>query len=233
MARWDISVPLSPTPIPLTVVQEGSCSVHAEAALARGLRRICCVNVKLTIGLAGEAGLLVCSRSISRRSCRSCSRLPARRYYRRCQTESDRRAQRVEGSPDPYGRGKTGTDGEGLLRTLPFSLVRCASLMSRTPRGERESVVETAASGGRGPGRDRSWLWAGISARAGYCGQPRPASRAAQPWSWPARAQKFFAIGSSSTYGDANEEIEAPIDTSFIASERIVVVLEDRSQQAP
>jgi len=61
MAQWDSPVPLSRTHIPLTVVQEGPCSVHAEAAFALGLPRICCVNVKLTIGLAGEAGLLVCS----------------------------------------------------------------------------------------------------------------------------------------------------------------------------
>jgi hypothetical protein len=57
--QWDISVPLSRTHIPFIVVQERLCIVHAEAAFARGLRGICCVNVKLTIGLAGEARLIV------------------------------------------------------------------------------------------------------------------------------------------------------------------------------
>src|SRR5439155_7026563 len=58
-ARWDRSVPLSRTHIPFAVVQEGSCSVHAEAAFALGRRRLCCVNVKLTTGLARKARLIV------------------------------------------------------------------------------------------------------------------------------------------------------------------------------
>jgi hypothetical protein len=63
--RWDRSVPLSRTHIPLFVVQEGLCSVHAEAAFAPDLRRFCCVNVKLTIGLAGEPRLIVSARITS------------------------------------------------------------------------------------------------------------------------------------------------------------------------
>jgi hypothetical protein len=57
---WDISVPLSRTHIPFAVVQEGLCSVHAETVFAHGRRRLCCVNVKLTMGLAREARLIVC-----------------------------------------------------------------------------------------------------------------------------------------------------------------------------
>src|SRR3982074_249893 len=58
MARRDSSVPLSRTRIPLVVVQDRLCSVHAAEAFCGRGPRLCVVNVKLTIGLAIRAGLL-------------------------------------------------------------------------------------------------------------------------------------------------------------------------------
>jgi hypothetical protein len=67
MARRDSSVPLSRTRIPLVVVQDRLCSVHAAEAFCGGGPRLCVVNVKLTMGLAIGAGLLVSAHSIPRR----------------------------------------------------------------------------------------------------------------------------------------------------------------------
>src|SRR5580692_1883368 len=52
------------------------------------------------------------------------------------------------------------------------------------------------------PSHDLSWPSAGALARIACCGQPRSASRAAQPSSSAARAV-FFAIGSWTAYGHA------------------------------
>ena len=65
MARRDSSVPLSRTRIPLIVVQDRLCSVHAAEAFCGGGPRLCVVNVKLTIGLANGAGLLGSAHSIT------------------------------------------------------------------------------------------------------------------------------------------------------------------------
>ncbi len=65
-ARWDISVPLSPTRLPFVVLQDGLCSVHAAQALSGDRRRLCDVKVKLTTWLAIGAGLLLSAHSIAR-----------------------------------------------------------------------------------------------------------------------------------------------------------------------
>src|ERR1700687_4166239 len=57
-ARWDTSVPLSRTRIPLFVVQDRLCSVHAADAFPGDRRRLCAINVKLTMRLGIGAGLL-------------------------------------------------------------------------------------------------------------------------------------------------------------------------------
>src|SRR5215813_11637033 len=41
---------------PLVVVQDRLCSVHAASAVSGKLRRLCCVKVNLTMGLAGPVG---------------------------------------------------------------------------------------------------------------------------------------------------------------------------------
>jgi hypothetical protein len=66
-ARWDTCVPLSPTRIPLVVLQDRLCSVHAAEALSGDWRRLCDVKVKLTKRLAVGAGLLGSAHSIARR----------------------------------------------------------------------------------------------------------------------------------------------------------------------
>src|SRR5262249_24057594 len=43
--------------IPVVVVQDRLCSVHAAPAVSGKLRRLCCVKVNLTIGLAGPTEL--------------------------------------------------------------------------------------------------------------------------------------------------------------------------------
>src|SRR5229473_5149678 len=63
----DTFVPLSPTRIPLIVLQDRLCSVHAAEALSGDWRRLCDVKVKLTKGLAVGAGLLGSAHSIARR----------------------------------------------------------------------------------------------------------------------------------------------------------------------
>src|ERR1035437_1032881 len=65
-ARWDRSVPLSRTRIPLFVLQDRLCSVHAAGAFAGSWRCLCAVNVKLTMQLGIGAGLLVSAHSYSR-----------------------------------------------------------------------------------------------------------------------------------------------------------------------
>src|SRR6202048_1587731 len=67
MARRDSSVPLSRTRIPLAVVQDRLCSVHAAEAFCGRGPRLCVVNLKLTIRLAIGAGLLVSAHWIPRR----------------------------------------------------------------------------------------------------------------------------------------------------------------------
>src|ERR1035437_9045770 len=65
-ARWDRSVPLSRARIPLFVLQDRLCSVHAAGAFAGSRPRLCAVNVKLTMQLGIGAGLLVSAHSNSR-----------------------------------------------------------------------------------------------------------------------------------------------------------------------
>ena len=97
-------------------MQEGPCSVHAEAAFAGGLQRICCVNVKLTVGLAGAAGLIVCfalytSPVLLQVAGEAVLQAVSNKVW-------SSRDEGVEGCPYPWC-GKTGTDGEGLLRAFP------------------------------------------------------------------------------------------------------------------
>ena len=63
-ARWDRSVPLLRTPVPLIVLQDRRCSVHAADAFWRGRGRLCAVKVKLTMRLGIAARLLVSAHSI-------------------------------------------------------------------------------------------------------------------------------------------------------------------------
>src|SRR5665647_1562440 len=56
-ARRDISVPVLPTRIPLSVLQEVLCSVHAADAFPGRQQRLCVVKVKLTNALGMAARL--------------------------------------------------------------------------------------------------------------------------------------------------------------------------------
>src|SRR5258708_39835969 len=66
-ARRDTSVPLSRTRIPLFVLQDRLCSVHAAGAFPGGRRRLYAVNVKLTMRLGIGPGLLMSAHSSARR----------------------------------------------------------------------------------------------------------------------------------------------------------------------
>src|ERR1700730_8174504 len=66
-ARRDTSVPVSPTRIAFSVLQDRPCSVHAGAAFPAGWRQLCAVNVKLTKGLELGASLLGSAHSSSHR----------------------------------------------------------------------------------------------------------------------------------------------------------------------
>jgi hypothetical protein len=65
--RRDISVPLSRTRIPFSVLQERLCSVYAGAAFLERRGRVCAVKVKLTIGFGIGGWLLWSAGSIARR----------------------------------------------------------------------------------------------------------------------------------------------------------------------
>src|SRR5258705_10867681 len=54
--------------MPLFVLQDRLCSVHAAGAFPGGWRRLSAVNVKLTMRLGIGAGLLMAARSDARRS---------------------------------------------------------------------------------------------------------------------------------------------------------------------
>jgi|ERR1700722_7103498 hypothetical protein len=67
-----------------------------------------------------------------------------------------------------------------------------------------------------GPSRDLCWFWMDACApapTARYCGQPLPASRAAQPWSLRVRAWGA-ATCSWALCGDAGGEIKPPARTA-------------------
>ena len=129
--RRDISVPLSRNAIPLFVVQDRLCSVHAEGGFCAAGRRLCAVNVKLTMRLALGAVLLGSAHSIPRpvfsRGRRGCLHGWRQTVWSSC----------GEGwgcNPFPCVQGQRG-QREGFLRALPFSLRRargvCALALQR------------------------------------------------------------------------------------------------------
>src|SRR5450759_2742274 len=67
LPRQDRSVPLSRMRIPRFVLQDRLCSVHAADTFAGVWRRLCAVNVKLTMRLVIGASLLVSAHSSLRR----------------------------------------------------------------------------------------------------------------------------------------------------------------------
>src|ERR1019366_8900014 len=115
-ARGDRSVPLSRTRVPLFVLQDRLCSVHAAVAFAGGWRRLCAVNVKLTMRLAIGAGLLGSAHSRSRRFSPGAGGAVTQGEVR----QFGRRAGRG-GDVAPGASGeKISTDEGGLLRPSLF-----------------------------------------------------------------------------------------------------------------
>src|ERR1700736_2414072 len=119
MGRRDSSVPLSRTRIPRFVLQERHCSVHAADGFPLVWRRLCAVNVKLTMRL-GIGGRLLMSRSGG-----------ARRFSPRAgevvtQVASNRLGHRAGRGGDvalgSLREKRPAQTRECFLRALPFSL---------------------------------------------------------------------------------------------------------------
>jgi hypothetical protein len=111
-ARLDISVPLLRTRTPFSVLQDRLCSVHAADALSRGGRRLCAVNVKLTMQLGIGVRLLVSARSGSRRFAPGAGEVVTGGVK-----QFGHRAGR--GVAPGSRRGKANQAREGFLRALP------------------------------------------------------------------------------------------------------------------
>jgi hypothetical protein len=150
MARRDSSVPLSRTRIPLIVVQDRLCSVHAAEAFCGGGPRLCVVNVKLTIGLAIGAALLGYAHSIPRRFSPGAGAGVTQGEVK----QFGRRAGRG-GDVTRDLRAKISTDKGGLSQSPPFFFVRARADPCPRTRCNAFALLRTAATherNGVGPG---------------------------------------------------------------------------------
>src|ERR1700732_2612895 len=119
MGRRDSSVPLSRTRIPRFVLQERHCSVHAADGFPLVWRRLCAVNVKLTMRL-GIGGRLLMSAQWRRSPVFSKGR---RGWY----TGGVKQVWSARGRGGDVALGslrekRPAQTREGFLRALPFSL---------------------------------------------------------------------------------------------------------------
>src|SRR5258708_8671684 len=122
MCRGDSSVPLLGTRIPRFVLQERQCSVHAAGGFLPLWRRLCAVNVKLTMRL-GIGGRLLVSAQWKRSPV--VSKWPVRLLHRRRQTVWSARGEGWGCRPGSLREKRPAQTREGFLRALPFSLVSC------------------------------------------------------------------------------------------------------------
>src|SRR3979411_3214843 len=104
--------------MPLFVLQDRLCSVHAAGVFPGSGRRLCAVNVKLTMRLGTATGLLMSAQSDARRF----SPRPARLLHRRRQTGLV--VAREGWGCRPFSlREKISTNEGGLSQSPPFCLL--------------------------------------------------------------------------------------------------------------
>jgi hypothetical protein len=102
--------------MPLFVLQDRLCSVHAAGAFPGGWRRLFAVNVKLTMRLGIGAGLLMSARSMLADPSKGSARL----LHRWRQTGLIVTRGGVGMSPVFPAREDQHKRGEGFLRAFPF-----------------------------------------------------------------------------------------------------------------
>ena len=164
--RRDTSVPLSRKRLPISVVQERRCSVHAEAAFWPVCRRLCVVNVKLTMRLA-----------LARTPARV-QRIPVHAGYLQGPARHVHRWRQTVWSSRGEGWGcflvpRRARQGhpktrEGVLSTLPYSLSLCTCTVRAKPPiwADRALAPSSEAAGPLGIRNRTSAGAAGTSARA-------------------------------------------------------------------